>query len=466
MILIVGLNAHVAVSLILAYRKKGIAGALTSGAFFLMIFPEESKISIPGLFDMTTQRIVIVLLLFCASISSKHDRQPSRTTPLRVLLLSLIVCWAASTANSIALTVSIKAFISQILDYLALYFLVAKYAQDRDTVTQILFSLVIGAIVCSVFGLLEAYGHWTVISLFPATSHYFGSSRELYVDQARGLRVKSTFGHPILFGSALAMAIPITLYLITYFRDKRRKALLWLGLLIQCICIYKTGSRGPWIALSLSFVLLFAFGRRSLRKAIAVVVLLAIVVMATRPGIWETLVNDYTATLDADSYQGESYQYRYVLYALAVQQLGLSVERAVFGYGPESFYFLNLSSDLNGRSMAFRSCDSSFAALLIETGYVGFLIILLLLCSAFIRTFRAYRRLSSPDNQICIVLLANLLAFTFMMTNVAIFRWGQQAMMFWIAMALALTYPRIVKNAARQKMERHSRSVLVASAQG
>lgn len=429
--------------------KKGVQRTLPMGAFFLTLFPEESKFSAFGLFDVTTQRLVIVILLCLATFKISETARARQKLPLRASIVLLIIWWAVSTANSVVFPVSLKAFISQVLDYLVVFYIFSKYVRDVTTVTKVLFSLIAGVTVCSLLALPEAYSQWTVISLFPAADHYFVKSGDLYVDLARGLRIQSTFGHPILFGSALAMTIPMAFYLLAK-ASRRQRILLWFSILIQLWSIYKTGSRGPWLALSLALVPLFIFGDGGTRRRIALVALLGVVALAVRPGVWQTLVNDYSATLDNDSYEGGSYQYRYALYHLAVQQLDQSAPRAMWGYGPESFYFLSLSAQIDGRDMSFSSCDSAFAALLIETGYVGFLVVVLLLSSALVRTIVAFRKLPRPANQMCLCFLVTISTFIFMMTNVAIFRWGQQAAMFWIVMGVALTYPHIISHQTRK----------------
>lgn len=455
MILVVSIDILVVGILLWLGLRNGIARALPAGAFFLMLFPEESKILIPGLFDVTTQRIVVVVLLALAASSKKSFRAARTALPLRWHIFLLAIWWAVSTAHSVEFTVSFKALISEMLDYVAVYYLFAKYVRDMKTAVAVLFAIVASITFSSLLALPEAYAQWTVTSLYPSADHYFAISGDLYVDLARGVRVESTFGHPILFGSALAMTIPIAFYLLNSAQRAGTKAFLWGSIFIHFWSLYKTGSRGPWMALALSLIILFVFSNRGTRLKLAAVILMAGFVLGVRPGVWETLLEDYSATLDSDSYQGGSYQYRYALYKLALHQLGRGGLRALWGYGPESFYYLNLTDEIDGQDMAFSSCDSSFAALLIETGYVGFLIVVLLLYSALIRTARAYWRLPRATGQILIPLIAALCAFTFMMTNVAIFRWGQQAVMFWIVMALALTSPNLIvkQNATHKKLQ-------------
>ncbi|WP_263357923.1 O-antigen ligase family protein [Acidicapsa ligni] len=444
MIFVILLDVIVFISLFYVNAKKGFEETLPMAAFFLIIFPEESKVPL-GLFDITTQRLVTLILIFLAIISRKRAGTHRRKLPLKIWILAIAFWWTLATVNSIAFTDSLKALLALFLDYLVIYFLFATYVTSVNTVRRILLGIAGGLILCSVFGCLEAYANWSVVTLFPTEVHRFGTSGALYLDDARGLRVQSTFGHPILFGSALAMGIPMTLYLIATARKRIQKIYLWIGLLFMFTCIFKTSSRGPWIALTLSLIPFLFFGLPRIRKYILIICLFAVTVLVVRPGVTETIWNDYMATVDDHSSQGESYQYRYELYHLVMEKLDQSPLRAIWGYGPQSFPFLHLSGSINGRGMEFVSCDSSIAALLVETGYIGISLIGFVFLYILLTAFRTFRRASRPNDQLCILFFANLSAFYFEMTNVAILGWGQQTILLWVIIAMTMIYPSLLR---------------------
>lgn len=446
MVLVLILDFIVVATLLSVAMRKDFNAALPVAAFFLVIFPEESKFSIGGLFDITTQRVVVLTLFFLLLVVARRRGGSPEKLPLRGWIVLLVAWWTLSTINSIAFADSTKSLLSLLLDYVAVYVIFAKYVTDVAAVKKVLFGMASGVIFCSVFGVIEAYGHWSVISLFPVEIHRFGVSGDLYHDLARGLRVQSTFGHPILFGTALALAIPMTLYLISLADKGRRRTFLWGGILLMFTCIFKTSSRGPWMALAASLALLLFFGRGKIKKYMAVIMLLTLTVLVLRPGVWETIWNDYLATVNPTSYQGQSYQYRYELYSLVSERLDRSFDRMLVGYGPQSFPSLHLTGEINGRTMSFASCDSAFAELWAETGYVGLLIVCLMLAVVIVRTVRAARSLPSPDNRLCLLFFVNLMAFCFEMTNAEIFGWGQQTVMLWIVIALTSIYPHLVRS--------------------
>jgi O-antigen ligase len=446
-IFVLALTTLSVVTLAAVALTKGFEKALPVAAFLYVLFPEESKIPVPGLFDLTTQRFMtITLILLCFFLGKRSEASPKKL-PLKLGVIALVLWSALAAVNSVVMTISVKAVASQFLDYILIYFLFVRYISSTVTIRKILYGLVAGMTVCSIFGLLEIYGGWTVMSLFPVMLHRFDvASGNLYVDMARGVRAQSTFGHPILLGSAIAMTVPIALYLISTSKSTGRRLLLWTSVALLFTCIYKTGSRGPWLALAISLMMLLACGRTKLRKYLSVIAFLTIAVLIVRPGIWETIANRYLSTFDRDSSEGESYSYRFAVLQMCAREVGRSVPRMIWGYGPESFVHLNITGVFNGRILVYTSCDNSIALLLVETGYIGFLIAVLVLAAALRRTYRGYRKLPSPSNALSMVFFVSIAAFCFMMTNVAIWAWGQENILLWIVIAMAMTYPGLVNH--------------------
>ena len=451
MLLVLFLNLVAVVTVVCVARTKGLERALPIAVFFLVLFPEESKLTLPGMFALTTQRFVTITLIALSLLTKKPDRQTPRHLPLKVAVVALGGWWILSAMNSIVFMESLKSVLGQILDYFTVYYIFVRHVTNTATVRKILFGIVGAIVVCSAFGMLEAYAQWTVLSILPPVEHRYAVSGSLYVDLARGLRVQSTFGHPILFGTALAMAIPVALSLVSTTKRRWQRIFLWIGILAMFACIYKTGSRGPWLTLSMSLAALLFFSKMKVRKYLIGITLFSVAVLIFRPGVWETILSNYLSTVDTGSYQGESYLYRFELYDLVVQELNRDMSRAIWGYGPQSFPYLHLHGELNGRPMDFTSCDSSFAAFLVETGYVGLVIAMWPLAIALKRAIQDYRRLPAPYNQLCIVFGINLGAFYFQMISVYLFGWGQQTIMLWVVIALSTVYPYLVASEQRQK---------------
>lgn len=428
--------------------RKGLENALPLTAFLLLLFPNESQLELPGLFGLTTQRLIVITLVALYFTLGRSDaaRTPNDPLPLKYLVILVMVWMLISSATSVVPDVSFKATLSQLLDYFVPYYIFARVVSKTETVHRILFAFVAAMFVCSIFGAFEAYADWSVLSLFPSLPSRFS---DLGGGADRGIRVQSTFGHAILFGAALAMAIPMALYLLTVVKDNSRKIFLWSATMLMVLCIYKTDSRGPWMALAMSLVILLVFGRGRMRKYLTVIALLAVTVLVARPGVRDTILNLYGATLDPDSPQGQSYQWRYELYNVAKRELSKNTERSLLGYGPESFFYLGLTTEFSVdgemHNVKVDSCDSAIVELMMDTGYVGLLLIATLLLKAAFSTLWQNFKMPGNDGALCLLFFVNIVAFCFMMASVELFGWGQQTYMLWIVLALSMIYPSLAR---------------------
>lgn len=207
MTLILLIDCVIVLSLVLASRRR-LENALPLFCFFLVLLPFEARFVIPGLFDLTTDRIGLLTLLVLFVTRRKHTTD--QPIPLKWLML-LYAGWAlCSTAYSISVLTSIKQLIAQVLEYFLLYCIFVKSITDVRTVYRVVYAMLVAMGLCCVFGLFEAYATWSILTVLPSDLWvtYYGRSDPLYVEWGRGLRIRSTFPHPILFGDALAMSIP------------------------------------------------------------------------------------------------------------------------------------------------------------------------------------------------------------------------------------------------------------------
>jgi hypothetical protein len=424
--------------------SKGVEAALPFATFVLIFVPMESRISL-GVFELTTQRLVIVLLflLYFTLGGNKEQNGSNVSTPLLYLMLVHIAWCILSTIDSIVLIMSIKKLLSVVFEYYLLYFIYWRSISRVQTIHKILMAIVVAILVCSIFGTYEAYRGWNLSSLMgsSALSRFSGIGAE----SERGNRIHATFGHAILYGTALAMAIVIALFLLGQARKHRTKALLWAGLMLMFLNIYKTSSRGPWLDVILGLLLFSIFGRNQLRRYVLVIVALSITVCIVRPGVWESVEGIYFNTMDTNTTQGSSYEYRYALMRVGTEAVLRSPTRAIWGYGLESFYDLGLVADFLNMHYEFLSCDSSWVELMVETGFVGLFIIALLLMQPMLLAWKRFRSMGDSERNLMLVLFINMFVFYFQMLSVGMYSWGQNGYMLWILIAATYSLDRIKK---------------------
>jgi hypothetical protein len=446
MVLVVIIDFVVVGVLVFLALTKGLESTLPFFAFVIISLPVESQFQVPGLLDVTTQRVAIVTLAILYMIlgHSKTKIANTRGLPLKYLILVNIAWSLVATLNSVVFTISLKTVLSQVFDYFLIYYLFVQIVTNIRTVNRIIFAIVAAMFVCCVLGLFEEYYSWSVIGLFPKISYRFGESGGIDLDITRGLRVHSTYPHPILFGAALTMAMPLAFYLLTVAQNNARKIFLWATIMLMFLNIYKTMSRGPWIALLISLILLFLFSEAKMHKYLSFVGLLTVMVLVVRPGVRDTIKDTYLATLDPDTAEGVSYQWRYALIHVGREALAKDVGRSLWGYGPESFYFLGLQTEFQGKIVKAESCDNALVWIMVGTGYVGLFLTALLLFKPALISLASFIKLPKPNNLLCLVLFVNMAAYCFLMTNVMLYGWGQQTYTLWIIAALAVKYPRLV----------------------
>jgi O-antigen ligase len=251
------------------------------------------------------------------------------------------------------------------------------------------------------------------------------------------------FDHAILYGAALAMGITFAMYLLSLVSKRSHRAILWVGLLLMFLNIYKTSSRGPWLDVIIGFLMLLIFGKQKSRRLILYMAALSVAVCLLRPGVWGTINGIYATTFNMETNSGASYAYRYALQDAAVKRLSQNpTSRALWGYGPESFYLVHLEGPLLGESHVFLSCDNAWVEFLLETGFVGLSIMVLLLLKPAWVAWKGYWNGGPVDKHLSFILFVNLVIFYFQMYSVGMYSWGQNGYMLWIVIALVLSQPK------------------------
>ena len=444
MILIICMQCVIVLSLAIAARRS-LENALPVFCFFLVLMPLEARLVIPGLFDFNTMRLSLLTLLVLYLYHGRSNSNDS-ALPLKSLML-LNVTWAiCSTIYSLSVATSAKQLISQVVEYYLLYFLLVRTITRVSTIYNIVFAMMMAMGICSIFGVIEVYARWSILRIFPQNLWitYNGGVDPLYIEWGRGLRIRSTFPHPILFGDALAMSIPLTLYLLSIWERRRDRILLWISLVLMFWAIYKTSSRGPWIATILCGTLLFIMVRNRVRTYLLVIALMAAAVLVARPGVWSTIAGLYESSTDASSPVGSSYLYRDALNNAVKSAVGREPARALFGYGLGTFRELGLDINFLNTVQRWYTCDNNWALFLYETGYVGLFLIAALLFAALWIAFRTYWQLPPPESYFSGVIFISLSGFFFLLLSVAGYSWGQQGYMAWILISIAVSYSRIV----------------------
>jgi len=454
MLLVLIFNFIVVATLVRVATRKGLEEALPYFAFFVILAPEETQLKLEGLFDLNTQRIALITL-FVLYMALRERAKPIGV-PLKHLMLVSVGWFVISSASSLLVTTSMKQFVAQAVQYYLSYYVFVRVISKVSTLERIAFAMVVAIGVCCIFGLAEAYFKWSVLTLFPEQAYeYFEGAGSLYAEMGdRGIRVRSVFPHPILFGDAIAVVVPLAMYLVGICKNAFEKKVLWAAIVLMFWNVYKTSSRGPWVAVCGSLVLLAVLLQNKTRKHILVIAALALSVLIIRPGVWETIFNVYSASVDSATPMGQSYEYRYAVWHSVMQAATKDAGRAMWGHGLGTFRKLGLDVEIPGApelSHRWYTCDNNWALFLYEIGFVGLLIMVLLLSRPVIVAIRDYREFARPDRYLSGVLFVCLLGFCFLMSSVAAYAWGQPGYMLWVVIAMTMSYSQLKRQEYKQR---------------
>jgi O-antigen ligase len=444
MLIVLFLQVVIIISLIASARRR-IENALPLFCFFLTLMPLEAKLVIPGLFDLNIMRVSLLTLL--GLFLFKKEKYRRDKLPL-LNLMYLHVAWAlCSTIYSLSFVTSIKQLLAQLVEFYLMYYLLVRIVTSIETIHKMLFAITMAIGVCCLFSIFEVYASWSILRIFPASNWitYNGGLDPLYSELGRGLRVRSTFPHPILFGDALAVSIILSLYLLGYWAKGKQRLFLWSSLLLMFWSIYKTQSRGPWLATIICSFLMFLMIQKNVRKYLMTAFMLALVVLLARPGVWKSIDALYQASTDPNQPVGTSYLYRNALADSIVSAVQKEPGRMLLGYGLGTFRELGLEVNFLGETRRWYTCDDNWAAFLYETGYVGLILIGALLLWPLFLAFRNYWRLPRQESALSGVLFICIAGFYFSMLSVASYSWGQQGYMNWILLSMSISLPGIAR---------------------
>jgi hypothetical protein len=449
--LICAIDVLVVFTLVRLATKHGLERALPAFVFFLTLIPGECRI-VTGVFDLYTSRLALIVL--AALFFTKRKKSVIQTFPLKNLLFVHAGWLLLSTLVSIVVLTSAKQFLAQVLEYYLIYYIILKTVTDVQTISKLAFAMVAAVGVACCFGLLEIYAGWSVLSIFPAElQQTFGSGNTLYTElMDRGIRARSTFPHPILFGAAISMVLPLAMYLLTTVSSRFQKVFLYVCVVVMFWNLYKTSSRGPWLATIASLAVLLLGANRKVRKQLLVVGVLASLVLLVRPGVTDTIWNTYLATLNPNTGMGMSFAYRPALYRAVTKALE-DPQRALLGFGLGAFRDEGLIIVLpNIAPHRWFTCDSAWLLLTYETGYVGLLFIGALLMKPAVIALRAYRTLPKPERYFCINCVSCLVSFFVVMISVAAYGWGQNGQMLWVVIAMTVSYVALSKRGRERQV--------------
>lgn len=413
--------------------KKGLCAII----FLLVFMPRELYVELGGgLPTLTGFRGILIVFIFFCFFSRKFQIKWHHIPHLKLLILLLI-----AKTISLAFAFNFNACLNRVLVYfteiLLFYIFLVKRIEDDETINGIIYSMAVAVFIIALVGFFERYTQFNPVD-------YISLSSDPRFDPRNEGVIYSTFSHPIHMGVALAMGWPICLYMTDKQSSLFKKRLFPILLLIIYASLYFSGSRGPWLSFIIAAMLLLFFKYPAIKPKLMFILILASILLTIRTGIYYSIYGLVEATFNPFGLEGDSFYYRFELFTKAYTEISKSFITFLFGYGEGAVHSMDLSGAVSygtGRVHSFWSWDNEFAQILIEGGFVGLILNLMLYSSIILRQIKGINLVGEENRPLMVALIASNSVFIFMMTNVSIFS-PQIHFIFWTNVAIGANLSR------------------------
>jgi O-antigen ligase len=376
----------------------------------------------------TVQRILLAVV-FIVWLQVRRRRSEPGQPPILTIMVAMILARGVSLFLSITPGSSLKDWISYGIETVLFYRIASSILTSPEAGLSALRALCFGLTAVAVVTVVERYTGINLPVILVSSFKYLNDG------------FQSTYPHRILLGYAMAMGLPITLCLVDLARTKKQQRLVWLIAFLLAVACFLADSRGGWIGMAIGGLLTLVLGSARTRKRSMWILVLAVITIALRPGIRETIVNRAIDTFAEDSYRGMSYSYRWKLWHVAFSEISKSPERLLFGYGGLSTESMDLSQYFGheeghtATKIGYTSWDNNYAADLIEFGIVGLSIEIILYSSVVVYLFMRWKRSEGAIKGMLGGLIASCVVYLFARSNVYVFA-AQLEFLFWSIVAV------------------------------
>lgn len=398
--------------------------------------PEELFLDLGGGLPVFSIYRAIVLCMFLSWLMKDKLSFKTSELPFIYFLLIMVITESITLLLSVDYRESFKPYLSFITESVLFYIILASRLKYEDIYRMSLY-LVIAVIVIAYIGIVERYTDFNPVDYIPISGRFMSHRHDPLYSHV----IYSTLSHPIMLGATLAMGWPLCLLHIDKHRNPNIQLILRVSVPIIFACVYFTFSRGPWIALVFASGVLVLFRYPFIKKRLFLISLLIFLVFLIKPGTYETIFDLTNQTVDPTTIEGSSFYYRFELLKVAYEEVNKDTGRFFWGYGQDARRFLHIEKALSyddHRIHKFYSWDNQLAATLLEKGFVGLLMTLILYLLIIKFFIGLYKNVGKEDKSLVASLLTSVSVFMFMTTNVLMFS-HQLYFLFWVNMSLGVT---------------------------
>jgi hypothetical protein len=416
--------------------------------------------------------LVVVIWLVPIKLYALPVELPFMLEPYRLLLLALVFAWlialilkrgrmeAAGRGDPILLLIGV-AIVSTIvnignasaelesplnpalyfLSFLLLFALTASTIDRLPNVDQVLRAIVGAGVVVAVFAIYEARSRYNFFDhLAEFVPILDKQEREILELRAGRLRVHASAQHPIAFGVALIMMIPIAFYLAKRAATPARARLWIAGALVCTMAAVTTVSRTTVVMLVVMALVALRLRKGAVVRFWPVLLVLPVAIHFVAPGALGGLYKSFFPKdgllADVGGRAGEHGSGRF---ADVGPGIDLWKQSPVVGHGLGSeIIFEPKETHLGPAPRASVIFDNQYMSTLVQLGLLGFLGVVWLVWGSVARLIRGARRTTGPPSDLMTACAVSCAGFGAAMFFFDAFAFVQCTLVFFFLAALGL----------------------------
>jgi O-antigen ligase len=396
------------------------------------LVPAFVVVHLGGLPDQVPSRALVCVGTIALAFSLLRGRARPKGVPRAVvscalaywLYLCLLLVWHPSTSALRGLVaLSLGAFMPLLL--------VSYFVRTCRQVWNVVATLVIAMDAAAVAAIVE---EGRGVHFFAAHAGTF-----FHADDRGGwLRAQGVFPHPIVLGSALALAIPFaSVCLVSERVGLRRLGLV--SLPVQIAGVVVTVSRGPWIGVVVGVAVLACGMRSRFVKQLIVLVALALALMLSPAG---STVGRALSSIAHPADRRDAYvvAYRQELLQQTLREVRHHPLAARLGMSDQ----ITLEGTVAGNDVNLGvSADNTYAYYLLRLGVPGASLLVLLLISISWQTWRRLPPLNRGIRSIAVAALAAEVSILVTAASVSTLSWEQLGVLYWLVAGIGLVACRL-----------------------
>jgi hypothetical protein len=389
--------------------------------------------------------IVIILLLYSPTFSSNVGQQVSNARSLFVLT-GIWLCWRLLACILSAEPIySLTNYVRDLI-YLSSFFLfgccLASNTDGKKWLTRI---LVLCTLLVGSAGLLEAINQHNIFVRFASAGdndEVASNLANIALEKFRGgqYRAQATFNHPIVFAQYVSAAMPLVVYSILCDTSRSWRLLALVTGPIALAAIAQSTSRAGIVSVAAAMALIgivlwlraITHGKTSRAMAIALVPALISAI-----GVGYFMLGELT--IGRNTQEAGSTKIRIEMLRLGIAALE---DSPLWGFGQGMAVLKAGFTNSAGVS----TIDNYFLSIAIESGYIGFLLFVILLLIFLIKSVKISVVDAGPDGLFVGACAASVAALALTFTVLSI---PNNMTMLWLLMAA--TFPYMNRNSTRKR---------------